>query len=65
MPGRRVFVGDRVQVHGRPERVLVVAVTFVPERYASRIDLEWDGAGRSHVWSDEEGDVWVRWSELN
>lgn len=66
MPIRKpVFVGDRLMIHGRTERSTVASVEHCKERNADRIELDWDGHGRSYVWSDEEGDSWLRWNDVN
>lgn len=65
VPGRKVSVGERLVVAGRPEKAVVSRVEPCRDRCSDRIVLDWGALGASQVWADEEGRTWVRWLDLN
>ena len=56
--------GTRV-VYGRPEKVTVADVVFVPSELRWAIVLDWGPHGVSRVYDHDEGKVWFRYGQAN
>jgi hypothetical protein len=58
--------GDRIVVCGILYSVARVSrVSWDAGTARNIIYVEWDGGGTSRVYDHDEGDVWVRYSDLN
>jgi hypothetical protein len=57
--------GERVVVHGRPERAIVVGSQYLNIEARWLIKLDWGDHFRSHVYDTDEGKVWYRYAQTN
>jgi hypothetical protein len=60
-----VKIGDRIIVHGRPEKAAVENLHYVDHEMRWCITLDWGQFGMSRVWSDDENKVWIRYAGTN
>ena len=60
-----VKIGDRVIVMGRPEKAIVENVYYFVTELRWRVTLDWGQHGMSHVWSSDEGKIWIKYPEIN
>jgi hypothetical protein len=58
-------IGERVVVHGVPQKATVESVTWDAEANSWRVNLDWGGFGKSRVWLHDENKVWYRLSAVN
>lgn len=46
-------------------KVEVRLVRWIQKEVDWEIQLDWGDYGSSRVWARDEGDIWVRWIDLN
>lgn len=56
-----VNVGDRLVVHGRPERAYVERIEEDPTTASTILYLDWREYGKSRVFLHDEGKVWRKY----